>query len=121
MQVTYPQSSITLLISPHWVTYKKMLSAVCKLRYSSIYYTNNELDVLVVVKEVGELGQITGKTSQKPVYKRDLTIVDVSKFSCRLTLWGKQAENFNVTDQPVVAFKGVKVGDFGGMWNEGMR
>jgi replication factor A1 len=47
--------------------------------------------------------------------KRDLTIVDKSQFSVRLTLWGKQAEQFTSDDLPVVAFKGVKVGDFGGM------
>jgi replication factor A1 len=31
-----------------------------------------------------------------------------------LTLWGKQAEQFVAEDKPVIAFKGVKVGDFGG-------
>ena len=49
------------------------------------------------------------------VQKRDLTIVDKSQYSVRLTLWGKQAEQFTADDLPVVAFKGVKVGDFGGM------
>lgn len=46
--------------------------------------------------------------------KRDLTLVDITQWSVRLTLWGKQAENFTQEDMPVVAFKGVKVGDFGG-------
>jgi replication factor A1 len=41
-------------------------------------------------------------------------LVDQSGQSVRLTLWGKQAENFSDESQPVVAFKGVKVGDFGG-------
>jgi len=49
--------------------------------------------------------------------KRDLTIVDKSNFSIRLTLWGKQAEQFDQDDHPVIAFKGVKVGDFGGNIN----
>lgn len=31
-----------------------------------------------------------------------------------MTLWGKVAENFSAPDEPVVAFKAVKVGDFGG-------
>ena len=31
-----------------------------------------------------------------------------------LTLWGKQAEQYNETDHPVIAFKGAKVGDFQG-------
>lgn len=34
--------------------------------------------------------------------------------SVRLTLWGKQAESFAGDDSPVIAFKGVKLGDFGG-------
>lgn len=31
-----------------------------------------------------------------------------------MTLWGKQAESFQATNNPVMAFKAVKVGDFGG-------
>ena len=46
--------------------------------------------------------------------KRELTLVDRSGFSVRMTLWGKQAEQYNVEDSPVIAFKGVRVGDFGG-------
>ncbi|CCM03614.1 uncharacterized protein FIBRA_05754 [Fibroporia radiculosa] len=71
-------------------------------------------DVIGVVKDVGQLGEITSKTTNKTVSKRDLTLVDRSGFSVRLTLWGKQAETFVAEDQPVIAFKGVKVGDFGG-------
>ena len=31
-----------------------------------------------------------------------------------MTIWGRQAETYTADDLPVVAFKGVKVGDFGG-------
>ena len=31
-----------------------------------------------------------------------------------LTLWGKQAEDFDVSSQPVVVLKGAKLSDFGG-------
>jgi replication factor A1 len=48
------------------------------------------------------------------ISKRDITLVDRSEFQVRLTLWGKQAKNYSIADQPVIAFKGVKVGDFGG-------
>ncbi|KAG0697017.1 hypothetical protein DFH29DRAFT_812337 [Suillus ampliporus] len=71
-------------------------------------------DVIGIVKEVGPLGEITSKASNRTIPKRDLTIVDTSQYSVRLTLWGKQAEQFTADDLPVVAFKGVKVGDFGG-------
>jgi Replication protein A OB domain len=46
--------------------------------------------------------------------KRELTLVDKSGYSVRLTLWGKQAEQYDTEGFPVIAFKGVKVGDFGG-------
>ncbi|WVO12544.1 hypothetical protein L204_100144 [Cryptococcus depauperatus] len=71
-------------------------------------------DVIGVVREVGELGSVTSKATQKPFAKRDIQLVDQSGQAVRLTLWGKQAETFHADDQPVIAFKGVKVGDFGG-------
>lgn len=41
-------------------------------------------------------------------------MVDASGFSVKVTLWGKQAEQYNEVDYPVIAFKGAKVGDFQG-------
>lgn len=77
-------------------------------------YSTLLIDVIVIVKDVGEMGEITSKATQRAIPKRDIVVADDSGYSCRLTLWGKQAENFNAPDQPVVAFKGVKVNDFGG-------
>ncbi|EDR14355.1 uncharacterized protein LACBIDRAFT_182415 [Laccaria bicolor S238N-H82] len=71
-------------------------------------------DVIGVVKEVSALSEITSKATNRQIPKRELTLVDKSGFSVRLTLWGKQAEQYNAEDSPVIAFKGVKVGDFGG-------
>jgi ssDNA-binding replication factor A large subunit len=47
--------------------------------------------------------------------KRELTIVDRSCTSVRLTLWNKQATSFDHSGEPVIAWKSVKIGDFGGM------
>jgi replication factor A1 len=82
---------------------------------SSLLALTSELstDVIGIVTQVGPLGEITSKQS-KQFSKRELTIADKSGFSVRLTLWGKQAEQFNAEDSPVIAVKGVKVGDFGG-------
>jgi replication factor A1 len=46
--------------------------------------------------------------------KRELTLVDQTGYSVRLTLFGKSAEEYSADSHPVVAFRGVKVGDFGG-------
>lgn len=72
------------------------------------------VDVVGVLKEVGEVSQITSKTTQRPYEKRELTIVDDTNFSVRVTIWGKSAQNFDAKPESVVAFKGLKVSDFGG-------
>ncbi|KAI5119936.1 hypothetical protein M0805_002125 [Coniferiporia weirii] len=71
-------------------------------------------DCIGIVKEVSDVSEITSKSTSKQVKKRELTLVDRSEFSVRLTLWGKQAETYNVEEHAVLAFKGVRVGDFGG-------
>ncbi|KAF9013959.1 hypothetical protein BDQ17DRAFT_1341811 [Cyathus striatus] len=71
-------------------------------------------DVIGVVKEASPLSEIISKQTNRSIPKRELTLVDKSGFSVRMTLWGKQAEQYNAEDFPVIAFKGVKVGDFGG-------
>lgn len=87
--------------------------------------------MIVVITEVGDLGLITAKATGKEVSqftclaavsgrweriaderrsirqisKRELTVADRSEFSCRLSLWNKTAETFNVPNESVVAFK----------------
>ncbi|RAL15013.1 replication factor A subunit protein RFA1 [Aspergillus homomorphus CBS 101889] len=72
------------------------------------------IDVIGVLKEAGEVSQIVSKTTNKPYNKRELTLVDNTGFSVRLTVWGSTALNFNASPESVMAFKGVKVSDFGG-------
>ncbi|KAJ5668805.1 Replication factor A protein 1 [Penicillium macrosclerotiorum] len=71
-------------------------------------------DVIGILKEVGETSQIVSKGTGKPYDKRELNLVDNTGFSVRLTIWGASAVNFDVAPESVVAFKGVKVSDFGG-------
>jgi replication factor A1 len=75
---------------------------------------NATIDVIGVVKRRGELQTLTQSTTGKELKKRDLFIVDRTNREINLTLWGKQAEDFNDDSQPVIAAKGVKVSDFSG-------
>lgn len=72
------------------------------------------VDIVGVLKEVGETSEITSKATGKPYQKRELTLVDESHFSVRCTIWGQTANNFSAQPESVVALKGVKVSDFGG-------
>ncbi|KAK0322313.1 Replication factor A protein 1 [Friedmanniomyces endolithicus] len=75
---------------------------------------DNTIDVIGVLQEVGEVGEIVGKTSSKPYSKRELTLVDNTGYNVRLTVWGKIAQDFDAPQDSVIAFKGLKVSDFGG-------
>ncbi|KAF6810063.1 putative replication factor-a protein 1 [Colletotrichum plurivorum] len=72
------------------------------------------VDVIGVLKEVAEVTQIQSKSTGKPYDKRELTLVDDTNYSVRVTIWGKNATNFDAKLESVVAFKGTKVSDFGG-------
>lgn len=72
------------------------------------------IDVIGILKDIGDASQVISKTTNKPYDKRELTLVDATGFSVRLTVWGSTATNFSILPESVVAFKGVKVSDFGG-------
>lgn len=96
------------------------------IRYPTLFS-----DVLGVLKEAGEMGEITAKATNRQVsirlssihyllmiaqvLKRELKVVDESGYAINVTLWGKQAESFHTDEEnPIIAFKGVRVGDFNG-------
>jgi replication factor A1 len=72
------------------------------------------IDIIGVLKEIGEVNQIVSKTTQRPFDKRELTLVDDSGYSVRLTIWGKTATNFEANPEAIISCKGTKVSDFGG-------
>ncbi|RMX48537.1 hypothetical protein pdam_00021595 [Pocillopora damicornis] len=78
---------------------------------------NFNADALVgIVINADDVTQITTKTTNRQVSKRDITLLDRSEKSVRATLWGEEAETFDefVGKFPVLALKGAKVSDFGG-------
>lgn len=79
---------------------------------------NQTTDVITILDNYSDVSEIVSKATQRPIKKRELTLIDSSGMSVRMTLWGSQAENFvNLLageEKPVIAFKGVKVSDFGG-------
>lgn len=67
-----------------------------------------------VVRDVGELVKFKARSSGRDLVKRDVVLVDSSEASVTLTLWGKEAEDFNHHTQPVVLVKDARINEFGG-------
>ncbi|CAF0704338.1 unnamed protein product [Brachionus calyciflorus] len=76
---------------------------------------NDFVDVIGVVKSVGDVTTIVTKATNRELKKRELSIVDNSGCAVTATLWGKQAEDYDAADgNPVILLKGAKVGDYNG-------
>ncbi|KAF8930521.1 Replication factor A protein 1 [Dissophora ornata] len=97
-------------------------NSVPEMRYDFVNLSSladvNEKDIVDVVAIIRDIGEVTSNISQKtnrPVIKRDLSLADNTGFITRLTLWGNQAETFSASSpNPVIAFKGVSVSNYGG-------
>ncbi|XP_071499912.1 replication protein A 70 kDa DNA-binding subunit-like [Diadema antillarum] len=72
------------------------------------------IDVIGVCKSVSDVSSVTIKSSNREVSKRALQLVDDSQKEVSLTLWGKEAEEFDGTGSPVIAVKGARLSSFGG-------
>jgi replication factor A1 len=79
---------------------------------------NNTIDVIGIVRGASELGEIiSNKQGGKTLHKRDLTVIDDSSVEIKLTLWDTKAQQYGNdywANNPIVAFKNLRVGDYGG-------
>ncbi|EZA51712.1 Replication protein A 70 kDa DNA-binding subunit [Ooceraea biroi] len=75
---------------------------------------NDILDVLGVVTTFSDTQHIVQRTTGRELVKRDVNIVDDSGVMVTVTLWGKQAEDFDGSNNPIIAIKAARVGEFNG-------
>ncbi|CAF1545421.1 unnamed protein product, partial [Didymodactylos carnosus] len=74
---------------------------------------NSLIDVIGIVKSVSNTQQIVSKQSNKEFTKREIVLCDQTA-SINITLWNEQAEAFDGSTQPVVAFKRIKLTNYNG-------
>jgi len=75
---------------------------------------NDIIDVLGVVTSVNDVQHIVQRANGRELVKRDVNIVDDSGMMVCVTLWGKQAEDFDGSNNAILAIKGARVGEFNG-------
>ena len=86
----------------------------CSIQELQSVEKDNTVDMIGVLKDVAEVTEIVSKKDGRPFQKRELTMVDDTGYSVRVTVWGKTANSFDTQPESVIAFKGTKVSDFGG-------
>ncbi|XP_032389101.1 replication protein A 70 kDa DNA-binding subunit isoform X1 [Etheostoma spectabile] len=72
------------------------------------------IDVIGVCTSAEDVSRITTKNSRE-VSKRALNLIDTTGKVVTVTLWGEEAEKFDGSLEPVVAIKGARLSDFGGI------
>lgn len=72
------------------------------------------IDVLGIVKSCNDVQTLTARSTGRELKKRDLNIVDENNDMITVTLWGTQAVDFDGSNNPVIAIKGAKIGEFSG-------
>lgn len=79
--------------------------------------TGKVVDVIAIVQEISDVQSIMSKKNGKEMHKVDLTLIDDTGVQVRLTLWDTQAMNAqrDIGVHKPVAFRRVKVGDYGGV------
>ena len=69
--------------------------------------------ISAVVQSFDDCTEVVSRQTQKSFTKREMTVVDQTQKAVRVTLWGGDAEKFQVTEDnptPVIA---IKVSDCG--------
>lgn len=74
---------------------------------------NSTVDVVGIIQTVNPQFELTSRAGKK-FDRRDIDIVDDSGYAISIGLWNQQAIDFNLPEGSVVAFKGIRVTDFGG-------
>ena len=74
---------------------------------------NSTVDVIGIVMSARDIQTLVGKQSGKELIKRDVTVRDET-FQVSITLWGDKAKSDNWNEGDIVAFKGLKVGEYQG-------
>ncbi|KAL6438135.1 hypothetical protein ACFW04_004397 [Cataglyphis niger] len=86
----------------------------CPINWVKNKEQNDMIDVLGVVTTFNDVQHIVQRTTGRELVKRDVNIVDDSGAMICVTLWAKQAEDFDGSNNPILAIKGARVGEFNG-------
>jgi len=102
-EIQYCSESIKVKMNYTFVAIKELENA----------QVQSNVDVIAVVKSVGEVSSIATKRGDN-VDKRNITLIDDSEAAIDVTLWGDKAAKWEASEGSVVAMKALKVGDFNG-------
>lgn len=116
-EITFDQNSEIHLDNDGGDIQRNLYNFVPNIAHLENVEQNKFIDVLAIVKAVGEPMTLMSKKSGQELTKCELTLVDDSGTEIKMTLWGAEKANAapqTYANNPIVAFRRAKVSDFGG-------
>lgn len=75
---------------------------------------NQPVDLMGVITEVSDVSSVMSRTKNKELKKRNITIVDMTRHTISVTIWGDPADTFNGAVGDVFVTKSARIGTYGG-------
>lgn len=72
------------------------------------------IDLIGAITEVSDVSTVVSKTKNKELKKRNVTIVDMSRHTISITIWGEASESFTGVVGDVFVTKAARIGTYGG-------
>ena len=117
LEITFDQNSEIHLDNDGGDIRRNLYDFVPNIAHIEHVEANKMIDLLAIVKNVGQATTLMSKKTGNELTKCDLTLVDDSGVEITMTLWGADkasAAPQQFSNNPVVAFRRARVSDFGG-------
>lgn len=75
---------------------------------------NQPVDLIGAITSISDVTTIMSRTKNKELKKRNITIVDMSRTSISVTIWGEQSESFVAETGDIFVTKAARIGTYGG-------
>ncbi|KAL7304782.1 hypothetical protein TKK_0003008 [Trichogramma kaykai] len=79
--------------------------------------TDTAINVVGVIKRVGDIKEIPTQSSGKILLKRDVTLMDDKKNTCVVTMWNDDAKDWIYVPRDIITISGAGVNKFCGFYS----
>jgi replication factor A1 len=114
-EITFDENAIITLMHDDGVIPLQRYNFISSISDIQTLEENTVIDVIAIVKSIGQCTPLISKSTGKEIFKCDLTLIDDSYTEINFTLWDKAAQKASTLylNQPAVAIRRAKVSKYG--------
>lgn len=115
-EISFDKNARILPMSDEGIIPQQQYNLIQSISEIKLFESNSTIDLVAIIKHVGECTKLFSKKSGQELVKCDMTLIDHSNTEIKYTLWGDDAEKASslYSNQPVVAIRRARVSEYGG-------